>query len=707
MHAMTDVAACSGSTVPVDGAARAYGERVRHLYRLSRSGYPGTLITASIITFALWGVVDNVLLAGWFSLVIAITSGRYLLYRAYVLTPSADAVARSWADRFLAGATAMGCMWGILATVLFPVASVPHQFLVIFIIGGMTMSAAVALAPVRRVFYGFVFPALVPLSANLLLQNDALQILMGALAVVFTVVILAFAVEMKESVLAAIGIKFENADLVTRLSAASRQIEQANAQLQEKLRSQEDIREALRQASQKLEALIKAAPLAIILRDAEGRIEKWNAAAERMFGWTESEVLGKMVPWYPPGKEDEGERYRNMILRGEVFSDVEAVRLRKDGAPLTVSLSGAPVHDERGNAIGVMIIVADITGRKRVEQRLRMEHAITRVLAESRSVDEAAPAVLRTIGEAAGWVYGGRWELDRTRNLLRCAETWCVAVPEIEQFRAFNHLRTQLPDRKHGLIHRVWKSNLPEWTRDIAQETGMRRAAAALKAGLHAGFAFPILIGEEFYGVMEFFGREVREPDPDLMGLVHTVGSQVGQFIARKQAEDDLQFVATHDALTGLPNRTMFSDRLTQALAQAQRYNRRLAVLFVDLDGFKTVNDTFGHAAGDVLLRELAARLGSCLREGDVIGRIGGDEFVVLIEEFDDPARLELVARKMLDTVARPVPVRGRECRVTGSVGISTYPRDGKDSQALLRNADSAMYRAKEQGKNRFQFYSG
>ncbi len=190
------------------------------------------------------------------------------------------------------------------------------------------------------------------------------------------------------------------------------------------------------------------------------------------------------------------------------------------------------------------------------------------------------------------------------------------------------------------------------------------------------------------------------------MEFAKQLGSQIGQFIARVQAEQNLQFVATHDALTSLPNRTMFSDRLSQALAQAQRYNRRLALLFVDLDGFKIVNDTFGHEVGDVLLREIASRLRACLREGDVIGRIGGDEFVVLIEEFGEPEQLALVARKVLETMAQPVAVRGQECRVTASVGISAYPQDGKDSQTLLKNADSAMYRAKEQGKNRFQFYS-
>lgn len=174
----------------------------------------------------------------------------------------------------------------------------------------------------------------------------------------------------------------------------------------------------------------------------------------------------------------------------------------------------------------------------------------------------------------------------------------------------------------------------------------------------------------------------------------------------RKQAEERLQFSASHDVLTGLPNRVMFGERLSQMLAQAQRHPRRIAVLFIDLDGFKEVNDTFGHDVGDALLREIAARLQSCLRKGDVVGRHGGDEFVVLIEEFDQPEQISVVARKIIRATAHPVVERGRECRVTASVGIALYPQDGEDVETLLRSADSAMYQAKVQGKNRFLFHS-
>lgn len=697
----------SAADEPAGADAQIYSEQVRHLYRLSPSGYLGTSIGASIMTFALWGFVNNVVLAGWFTAVLGITLGRYLLYRAYTSAPAADLAAQYWADRFLVGAAAMGSMWGVLGTLLFPVDSIPHQFLVIFVIGGMAMSAAVVLAPVKRVFYAFVFPALLPLILVLGMQGDPLHILMGTLVVVFTVVILALAVATKEDVLASTRIKFENAELIARLSAANQQVQQSNEQLTGKLESQARTQEELRQASQKFQALINASPLAIVVRDANGLIERWNPAAERMFGWSEAEVLGTMVPWYPAGKEEEGERYRSMVLRGEAFSDVEAVRLRKDGTPLPISISGAPIHDDRGNAIGVMVIIADITLRKRFELRQELQAEITRLLAESRTVEEALVKVIQTMCEKLAWACGSRWVLDKRENVLRCAEAWCIDSPAVQEFVA--ETRAQLNPWTGviaGVVRRVWNSAAPVWVTDVLEDPKFRRGPAARKAGLRTAVGFPVLIVDDFYGVIEFFAPDVRPPDPELMEFAKQLGSQVGQFIARIEAEHNLRFVATHDALTALPNRMMFGDRLSQALAQAQRYNRRLALLFVDLDGFKTVNDTFGHETGDALLRQIAVRLRSCLREGDVIGRLGGDEFVVLIEEFGEPEQLALVARKILETVADPVTVQGHDCRVTASVGVSAYPQDGKDSQTLLKNADSAMYRAKEQGKNRFQLHS-
>jgi diguanylate cyclase (GGDEF)-like protein len=173
-----------------------------------------------------------------------------------------------------------------------------------------------------------------------------------------------------------------------------------------------------------------------------------------------------------------------------------------------------------------------------------------------------------------------------------------------------------------------------------------------------------------------------------------------------KLAEERIQHLATHDGLTGLPNRLMFNQLLTMQIQSSQRAGRRFAVLFIDLDRFKLINDTLGHEAGDSLLKELSSRFRQALRTSDIIARLGGDEFVVLIPELGDEKQAAEVARKLLAAAVRPMVLAGQECRVSASVGIALYPNDGTDEQALLKNADSAMYLAKEEGKNNFQFYS-
>ncbi len=167
-----------------------------------------------------------------------------------------------------------------------------------------------------------------------------------------------------------------------------------------------------------------------------------------------------------------------------------------------------------------------------------------------------------------------------------------------------------------------------------------------------------------------------------------------------------VEYLAYHDGLTGLPNRSLFSKVLSQSISEAKRYQRRLAVAFLDLDRFKQINDTLGHEAGDQLLKEVATRLKECVRDSDTVARLGGDEFVVLLPEMTDEKYAAMVAGKMLAAVARPFTLIGQEFRVTASIGISTYPRDGLDEQTLTKNADIAMYQAKAEGKNNFQFYS-
>ena len=174
---------------------------------------------------------------------------------------------------------------------------------------------------------------------------------------------------------------------------------------------------------------------------------------------------------------------------------------------------------------------------------------------------------------------------------------------------------------------------------------------------------------------------------------------------AQKAAEQRIRELADYDVLTGLPNRRLLRERFTQLLAVAEREESEIAVIFLDLDHFKRVNDSLGHSVGDELLCEVARRLDGVVRRIDTLARLGGDEFIFAMPGFHTAAAAE-VARRLLDVFARPFEVAGHELTVTPSLGISVYPSDGKDLEALLRNADTAMYRAKEVGRNAFQFYS-
>lgn len=167
-----------------------------------------------------------------------------------------------------------------------------------------------------------------------------------------------------------------------------------------------------------------------------------------------------------------------------------------------------------------------------------------------------------------------------------------------------------------------------------------------------------------------------------------------------------VEHLAYHDALTGLPNRPLFCQLLNQGVGQAHRYNHRLALLFIDLDHFKHINDARGHDVGDQLLQEVAKRLKSCLRSSDTVARLGGDEFVVLLQELGQGEHEAAVARKILAAIAHPVTLCGEEFSISASIGISLYPQDGADEKTLEKNADSAMYRAKNLGKNNYQYYS-
>jgi diguanylate cyclase (GGDEF)-like protein/PAS domain S-box-containing protein len=174
----------------------------------------------------------------------------------------------------------------------------------------------------------------------------------------------------------------------------------------------------------------------------------------------------------------------------------------------------------------------------------------------------------------------------------------------------------------------------------------------------------------------------------------------------RKENEERIRRLAHHDSLTGLPNRNLLNDRLSHALARAQRNKSRMALLYVDLDRFKPINDTLGHEAGDEVLREVAQRLIRCIRSSDTVSRVGGDEFVVVLETVARPEEAAMVARKIIDTLVDPIDYKGHSCQVGASIGGAVYPDDGSTMEEISKAADIAMYRVKHAGRNDFRFFS-
>ena len=218
--------------------------------------------------------------------------------------------------------------------------------------------------------------------------------------------------------------------------------------------------------------------------------------------------------------------------------------------------------------------------------------------------------------------------------------------------------------------------------------------------------AVPVRVGGQVLGVLEVKSDRARSREAEWVAALADIGSLFALFLKRQRSEADLQRFARYDNLTGLPNRSFFLDTLDRTLSRAGRQRTRSALVFIDLDGFKSVNDRLGHAAGDTVLQTMAERLRAGTRSSDLVARIGGDEFTVLVQNLARADDAALVARGLLDRLARPCRADQHDVTLSASAGVSVFPEDGTDGDTLLRNADLAMYRAKQEGKNTYRFFT-
>ena len=409
------------------------------------------------------------------------------------------------------------------------------------------------------------------------------------------------------------------------------------------------------------------------------KVLRCNRRFEELFGYDPGEVTGVSTRQFFFTDEEyaEAESHYAELEAGRTHAREQWMR-RRDGTGFWCRMTGRALHPGDPSK-GTVWLFEDITQGKRASEEVR------RALAEQNLILDNA-----TIGIA----------FMRERVIQRCNR-------RLEEMLGYEP--GELVGRSTEVMHA---------SRESYERFGREGYAALARGEAYSEERqIPRKDGTLFW--CKVVGRAIDAAQPlegaiwiyDDVSAEHAVRENLERMVAERtselrEAQERAQHLADHDALTGLPNRRLLEDRLTQALALSQRNRRQTAVMFVDLDRFKAINDSLGHAVGDVVLKEVARRLVGQLREVDTVCRVGGDEFVVVLPETRRSSDVAGVAAKILETLSQPVQAAERELAVTPSIGIAVFPEDGRDADMLIRNADAAMYHAKESGRARYQFFT-
>jgi len=428
-------------------------------------------------------------------------------------------------------------------------------------------------------------------------------------------------------------------------------------------------------------------------------------ARDTAFGRSNFDWMKAKTPWELPSigvSATDWARLQGEMDAHRAFHDFVVGRVDTQGRLRYGALSGVPVADHHGAFSGYRGASRDVTTVRQAQVQLEIKDAVTRILASHGRLSEAMPGILESICKPLGWLYGARWMRDPRDGALVCGEIWAapVAQPLADDSRS-----RRLPCIREDLLGTAWHTQAISWMSDAPREPHFVRAGAAAESNLHAAFAFPVLVQGDVVCLLELFGPHVQQMDDFIDSIAQSVGNQISLFWLRREAEARLTYAATHDALTGLRNRLAFNAELEKAVARARRNEWRAALLFIDLDGFKQVNDSMGHAAGDTLLIGTAKRLKATVRASDTVARLGGDEFVVLLEQAGSDGDIADVAHKLARVLNMPYTEFNETSPVAASIGIAIFPVDANEPMELLARADSAMYKAKESTGARVVFY--
>jgi diguanylate cyclase (GGDEF)-like protein/PAS domain S-box-containing protein len=419
------------------------------------------------------------------------------------------------------------------------------------------------------------------------------------------------------------------------------------------------VEKALSEKESYLRVLIDNMPFQVWLKDTQSRFLAVNQLLVKQIGRVTPEAIaGKTdFDFYPPEKARQYQQDDQEVLASRQGKTLEEVSIDSLGAPRWTEIFVAPVIDKSGEPLGTLGFARDISDRKRVETDLRI--AATAFESQEGMVVTDADTIILKINHAFTRITGYTAEEAIGLNM--------------------NLLESEIQDA--DFYGAMWESI--NGTGSWQGESWNRRRDGEL---------YPVW-------------QSITAVKTDAGKVTHYVGTMI-DITARKAAEEQMRHIAHHDVLTDLPNRILLADRLQQALAQARRMNGKLALMYIDLDKFKPVNDNFGHDVGDLLLKEVASRLLTCIkRESDTVARLGGDEFVVLLSNYEHETDLVVLAESILNALSERFFIEEKPITISSSIGIATYPAHGHDTISLMKNADKAMYQAKHAGRSCFKFY--
>lgn len=468
----------------------------------------------------------------------------------------------------------------------------------------------------------------------------------------------------------------------------------------------------------RLAAIVESSDDAIIGKDLNGIVTSWNFGAERIFGYTSDEMVGtSIMRLIPADRQAEEEQILARLRRGDRLEHFETLRQTKDKQLIEVSITTSPIKDASGRIIGASKIARNIKTLKDRERQIARMSGLYSALSQCNqailrcsSEQELLPLICRDAVEFGGMKMSWIGKFDEKSGLILPAASYGSGTEFLDGIEIL--IDADAPNGR-GPTGTALRTKRPVWCQDIQHDPSTAAwHSRAAKFGLHASASLPLHCRGIVVGVFVLYADIVNAFDEAAQHLLTEMAMDVSFALdrfhneaERKQEQAQLSYLANFDVLTGLPNRIMLDEHLKFAVGSAKRGNGHFAVMFKDIDHFKNINDTLGHSLGDALLVTIAQRIRTVLREEDMVARMGGDEFILILPDCDAQGAA-LVAQKLLQVVAEPYRVEEYDLNVTSSIGIAIYPDDGEDMESLSKNADTAMYRAKLEGRNGYRFFT-